>query len=439
MPIDRAMKNALLTAGSVVTHPGNAPAQYTDKQHEYYVGETKLFSQQTARYSSDYVEARVQGIDPTEPYAWQTRRIRMAEIVRPSAATLQKFDGRKIVLFADRDIEYIVPGSKIETMGSTWLVTNPENISGSDGKTIVERCNTAWNYLDFYGNVRSEPMVVSNHRADANMPDAQEHNLIPKGYFQVQTQYNEVTRQIDDNTRFILGSRAYFASGVSDFFQEFTGDYGSVRVMEFTLRTTQVNAAIDDLENHVAGARNFRWEIQIFGPSQMVAGNSATFRAISERMGNAVESTDEHPISYIWTSSDETVAIVDMFGNVSALAEGDFTLTAALAQNPAITASLAVSVEASGETGVKFTSSVPAAIGAYEDAELTAAYFEDGAETDEPLIWEFSGAEEGTYRAATGAKSATIYCFGYSRAPLHVTVSHGTYSAEADIPLEAIV
>lgn len=439
MPINRAIKNALLTTGSVVAFSGNTPPQYADKQHEYYAGETKLFTQEIAKYSSDYVEAQVQGIDPANPYAWQTRRIRMAEIVRPSAATLQKFDGRKMVMFADRDIEYVVPGSKIITMGSTWLVTNPENVSGSDGKSIVERCNTTWNYLDYYGNVVSEPMVVTNHRADANMPDAQEANLVPKGYFQVEMQYNEATRQIDDNTRMILGSKAYFASGVSDFFQEFTGDYSTVRVMEFTLRTTQINVAIDDLENHVAGAKNFRWEIQIFGPSQMIAGNSAAFEAVSERMGSAVESTDKYPISYVWTSSDEAVALVDAFGGVTAVAEGEAVITAALAQNPAITASFRVSVEASGETGVKFTSSIPASIGAYEDAEITAAFFDDGTETDEPIDWTFSGAANGTYRAVAGGKTATIYCFGYSKTPLHVVAARGEYSAEADIPLEAIV
>lgn len=437
MNIQQQIKNAKLASGSLVPFATNTPARYADKQTEYFNDETKTFTEKYAKYSSDYVSARAQGLDESDPFAWQTRLIRMADVVRPSAAILRKADNYKIVLFADRDVQYIMLGAKIETMGSFWLVTNPFNVSGSDGSGIVERCNAAWNYLDYYGNVLSEPMVVTNPRADANDSDAQEGNLITKGYFNCVLQYNDVTRQIDTNTRFILGTAAYRVTGYSDFQQEFTGDYTSVRLLEFAVRYEEPNDEIDDMENHVAGGKTFSWEVLISGAAVIPAGTTAQFTAASSRNNEDVESTEEYPISYLWSSSDEEIATVDENGVVTAVSEGTAVITATLSQNPKYFAEFSVSV-ADAEDSVEFTTNVPAALSAFEDCEIGAAYFSGGEETDEPLVWTFGGAAQGSYKAVFGGKSGTVYCFGYSATPLVVTASYGDKSATAEIRLEGI-
>lgn len=438
MSIGKSLKNAMLTTGGLVPFTDNSPAQFVSKQKQHFNDETKTFIQQYAKYASDFVEAQVQGLDQNAPLAWQTRYIRMADVVKPSAAILRRADNYKMVLFADRDVQYLRPGVKIVTMGSTWLVTNPFNISGSDGAGIVERCNAVWNHLDYYGNVISEPMVVSTRRADANQSDAQEGNLITKGYFNVTMQYNQATAQIDTNTRFILGTAAYRVTGYSDFLQEFTGDYGSVRLLEFTIRFEEPNEQIDDMANHVAEGLSFTWDVTINGPTQIAVGQTAQLDASSRRCGEAAADTCKHPISYLWSSSDESVATVDGLGAVTALSEGEATITCTLSQNEAYSASIAVTAVSAGESEVRFTSTIPDAIPAYEDCEITAAYFSDGTETDEALTWTFGGADDGTYRVITGPKTATVYCFGYSETPLTVTASFGNERVSAEIALKGL-
>lgn len=427
----------MLTGNGLVSWQNNTPPQYAGKQRQYFSPETRTFTHEYAQYSSDFVEAQVQGLDPENPFAWQTRKLRMADIVKPSAAILRRADNFKSVLFADRDIEYVVPGSKIVTMGSTWIVANPFNVSGSDGETIVERCNAVWNYFDYYGNVQSEPMVVTNYRADANDSDAQEANLITKGYFNCVCQYNDATRQIDTNTRFILGTAAYRVTGYSNFSTEFTGDYQSVRLLEFTVRFEEANLEIDDMENHIAGGKNFSWDIQLIGPESVTAGATAQLEAVSVRCGETAESTAENPISYLWSSSDESVLTVDETGLVSAVSEGEAVVTATLAQNPSVSAAITLTV-AEPVNAVRFTSTVPESIGAYDDATLTAAYFEGAEETDEPLVWTFSNAAKSSYNVFVGEKSVTVYCFGYSRKALIITASHGEQSASVKIRMEGL-
>ena len=437
MSINKSLKNAMLTGNGLVAWGNNAPGQYNDRQHQYFSAETRTFTQQMARYSSDYVQARVQGLDPQNPYSWQERTIRMADIVKPTAAIQRDFDDYKMILFADRDIEYIMQGAKIEAMGSTWIVYNPLNISGSDGAAVVRRCNAVWNFFDFYGNVISEPILVENTRANANDSDTQNSMSIAKGYFNVLCQYNDHTRQIDTNTRMILGTAAYRVTGYSDFDMEYTGDYGSVRMLQYSIRFEEANFTIDDMEKHVAGGKAFSWGITVNAPDKLRVGATAQCTAESVRNGQNVVSSGEHPISYYYTSSDKSVLTVTNDGLITAVAEGTATITATLTQNPAYSAAMELTVTET-EDGVAFTSTIPQTLGAFESATITAAYFLDGEEQDDPLTWYVGGADETAYSYAvsTDGKSVSIDCFGYSTAPLIVTAAIGADSATASIALE---
>ena len=439
MSIEKSLKNAMLTANSLISWQNNEPNQYASKQKQYFSPETRTFTQAMAQYSSDFVEAQVQGLDLKDPYAWQTRYLRMADIVKPTAAIQRNFDDYKMILMADRDIEYIMPGSKIITVGNTWLVINPANISGSDGAALVRRCNAVWNYLDFYGNVVSEPMVVENTRANANDSDNQQSLLVSKGYFNVITQYNNATRQIDTNTRFILGTGAYRVTGYADFETEFTGDYSSIRTLSFTIRYEEPNFSIDDMENHVAGGKTFTWEIVVEGLSEMREGTTTQLTAKSVRNGEIVVSTEENPIGYVWESSDETVLTVDENGLVTAIGEGTATIRVKLAQNDVYHTNFSIQVTQTTD-GVVFTSSVPKTLGAYETAEISAAYFEDGEETNTPLTWSFTGAALTAYSVDVDddCKNVQIKCFGYSKTPLTVKATYDTYETSAQIELEGI-
>lgn len=439
MSINKSLKNAMLTANGLVSWSNNTPTQYSQRQHQYFSAETRTFTQRMARYSSDYVEAMVQGLDETDPLSYQKRFLRMADIVKPTAAIQRNFDDYKMALFADRDIEYLMPGSKIVTMGNTWLAVNPINVSGSDGASVIRRCNAVWNLYDFYGNVVSEPMIVENARANANDSDAQNSQLISKGYFNVICQYNDYTRQIDTNTRMILGSGAYRVTGFSDFETEFTGDYSSVRLLSFTARYEEPNYVIDDMENHVAGGKEFSWIVSISGPASLYPNGTAQLSAASVRNGETVSATEAYPITYAWESSDERVLTVDQDGNVTAIGEGSATVRVRVTQNPILHENFAITVTQS-EDGVKFTSGVPETLGAYQGAAITAAYFEDGEEQPDALTWTVTGADENaaSWLVSTDGKSLSIDCYGYSDTPLTVTASYGTYSASAEIALQGI-
>lgn len=379
----------------------------------------------------------VQGLDddPANFYKWNNQLIRFADARKRGNAIDRPIDNYKEFLFADQRIEYVPEGAKMETMGSTWLVTNPSNISSAVGGGIVRRCNATWNHLDWYGNILKEPMVVESSKLNANANDFQETMLIMQGYFNIIIQRNKETKDLDVNSRMILGKMAYQITGYADVAQEFTGDDESIRLLRFTARMTEPDKEKDDLVNRVANAFPFTWEVNIGGRAAMSVGEKAQFTATSLRNGETVEDSEEHPVRYVWHSSDESVCRVDPEGNVVAVGEGNCTLTAVLVQNDAYYGTYDVSA-AESVSGVHWQTDPVESLSAYGNTTLTAVYTENGAETEDAVEWSFAGAAEDSYTTEINGNTATLCCWGGSVTPLVVTAACKGKSVRAEIVLE---
>ncbi len=417
--------------------PTNRPAQYNDRRNPYFGDPTARFVQAYGKYASDYTACRVQGLDsdPNNFYEWSEQLIRFADARKKGNAIDRPIDNYKEFLFVDKRIEYVPEGAKMETMGSTWLVTNPANISSAVGGGIVRRCNATWNHLDWYGNVLKEPMVVENVKLNASANDFQETVLIMQGYFNIIIQRNCETENLDVNSRLILGRMAYQITGYADVAQEFTGDEESCRLLRFTARMTEPDKEKDDLTRRVANAYPFTWEVNVGGRAAMSAGEKAKFTAYSLRNGEAADGDTEHPTRYLWYSSDESVCRVDPSGNVTAVGEGECTITAVLVQNEEHYGTYQVTV-AESVSGVHWQTDPVENLEAYGKTTLTAIYTENGAETGDAVEWTFAGAAEDSYTAEVEGNTATIYCWGGSVKPLTVTATCKGQSVSAEITLE---
>lgn len=441
MSIQKNLGNITAINGRITAPHENEPKEYKNRGYPYFnVGSTRFF-QEYAKYASDYFWADAQGLNPEDRFSWERVTLRMADYVKSSSALQRQFDNFKTILLDKMKYAHIPRGTKFVTMGSTWLCVNPENISGSDGIGVIQRCNATWNHLDFYGNVVKEPICVDSEIARASAPDYQHLMPVMKGYFNVRCQYNPDTAQIDDNTRIILGSKAYAVTGFSDFLEEFTGDTESVRMMEFTIRKEEPNETIDDMENRVAGGKTFSWNAFITGDPAMEVGETVPFSVRSVRNGESVTSTEEYPIEYTWESSDPSVATVDNNGNVTSVADGTVSITATLVQNPNIKQTYNVTV---GADTAGFDENVPETLNAYESITLTAHRTATGigigvgGTGNADVTWSFSGADIKAYTAKVDGAKCELSCWSGSIEPLNVTIRKGSQTASATIKLIGI-
>lgn len=441
MPTDNEfIKNAFILGRGLQAGNTNSPSQFKNRKRQYFDQETTTFVQKYARYASNFFDAKVQGVFEDDPFAWTDVRVRMADIVKPSAAMTKDFDDYKIVLFENPNIEYVRQGTKLVTMGSTWLATNPINVSAADGCGIFRQCNAVWNHFDYYGNLLSEPLVVDSYAARASTPNPQDTLRITRGYFNIICQYNEWTAQLDTNSRIILGRAAYHIRGYADFVQEFTGDYNSIRQLGFIAEYEEPNYDIDDMEKRVAGGKNFSWVVSVSGGTKIQPGQKTTLTASSVRNEKPVKPTDEHPVSYKWKSSNPFVADVDKDGVITATGNGEATITATLEQNAALSASIEVSVSEDLKPRTVFTQAPPAQFRVYQSYDIGAADFIGGAEQTTPIEWTFEGSEGSsyTYVVSEDTKHVRIACWKGSVTPLKITAKGAGDAVVATVELEGL-
>ena len=439
------VKQLRVLGGYPPSFSSNDPAEYADKQHEFFAGVTKMFRQDRLRFASDFVEASVQTWDKNGTERWIALKMRFANIVRPSSAIQRHFDDYKQVIPEDPTFTYMRPGTKIRALGSVWLVVNPDNTSGGEGMAMIRRCNAVWNHLDWYGNVLSEPIIIENPRANASNPDTQLDENITGGYFGVTCQYNDFTRQVNDNTRLILGdagnpmenAKAYQVTGYGNFFREFTEEANSVRLLTFTIRVLTKNEDTDDLVNCVAGGKNFSWTTEVTGPATVAAGKSAQYVVTSFRNGEQVVYMPEIPVDYIWGVSDSDVAVIDQNGVLTAKAPGTVEVTATLEQNPAQQGAFQVTVGAESN-GVVIVTPPPTVMAPLDRATVRAAVYNNGSEISANVTWTLSGADVRAFSFVKNGNELSLTCFGYSEAPLEITAAYNGQTATARVWLEDV-
>lgn len=438
--MDKIIKNAKLSFGGTVSDPSwNVPPEYGSRETQYFMAVTDRFKKRNLKYAADFFKGTAQGLYGPDVDEWIPCKFRLAEVVRPSSAIQREFDDYKHLMLDEPALPYIPQGTKFSAMGSIWLMINPANVSNGEGGGIVRRCRATWNHLDYYGNVLQEPLVIETDRASANSDDSQQWDNITKGYFNITCQSNRWTNQLGTNSRLILGKGAYRITGFTDFFEEFTGDFDSTRIIRFTARYEEPNDEIDDMVKRVAGGRAFSWAIDISGTPTITVGQSTELIPVSRRNGEITEGNTQNLVSYAWESSDEGVCTVDEDGNIEGIAPGSAIITCILSQNHEISGTYAVTVEGAGSGDkVAFLQDVPSELGMYQSVTVSAGWFEDGVLTDKNVKISVFGPENTAYAAEFDGNSVILTCFAGSLTPLTITASHGGKSVSAVIRLIGI-
>lgn len=427
------IKNGLLTASRLNNVVTNSPAN-TSPKYSKYNDEASAYYHAYAPYASNVFEAEIQGLDYNDFYAWTKVHLRSSNVINPSTGENLSTSWQSILIL-DRKVDFIPIGAYVKYNNSIWIVYNPDNIASPTGNTIVIRCNTTYNTLDYYGNIVKTPMFYAKGTVLASSPYYMEFSATLDGYQHVIMQLNEVTEKITNNTRIILGKSAFGMYGVSDFPEEFTGDPNSCHIFRADLRLQETIEA-DDLVNHVADAKYFSFTLDIGGNNTMIVGEPQTLSITARRNGDIVQSTTENPITYVWTSSDETIATVDEYGVVTPVSVGSCVITCSIQQNTAITSTFSFSVEERAEQSyVDFVTPIPQELRAFDSVEIEAVYYENGSATDERIAYSLTNADEDSYSFDRIGNVLTINAWYPSDKPLIIWASCNGYETSASITI----
>lgn len=417
----QTIKNGLAVGGVHPPISRNADGVYTGRQRPYFSMPQNRMAYLYGQYADNCYAAQMQGYDPDDFYTYYPVKIRCEDVSREATGTNLSDDVKGMVVYYPEGVNYVPIGAHVEFAKNTWLVTNPANVSAILMEAIIRRCNAVYRRLDWYGNVLECPFNIPKVTPRGAQDDYTKNMILADHYFQCAMQLNEVSAAITENTRLILGDSAYSVRGLDNFTQEFTGDFDNVHILYFQIQREEKASVYDDMERKIADGLAFSWDINVTVGVSMREGQSQIARASSVRDGVSVENTEENPISYIWSTSDPSVLTVDADGNVMAVGNGSAVLKCTLEQNPDIEETVTIEVVQGSDTYVAFSGAVPDRISEQESATISAAMYEKGAATDEPITFILSGPPEDAYSYEQEGNTLTVWCWERSETPLTVT------------------
>ncbi len=415
--------------------PLNSAGNTSGLQKQYFADETRAYAQQVGHLASNVFMADCQGLNPDDFFAWQKVKLRSIRAAQAQTGETMPEDWQRIYIFDPANLTYLPQGAMLKYNDNTWIVYKGKNISAIHGSAVVRRCNAVIHLLDWYGNIVTVPMSYAKMGTLGNAEHTTENTITSKNYMNCICQLNEYSWQFTENTRIILGNTAYAMRGLDNFTREYTDDPDSVHLLAFTIERTELQP-YDSVEYQVADYGGFSWDIAVNWNNSMLVGTTQTLSVTSRRNGEAVESTDENPISYVFESSDEEIATVDENGTVTGVGEGTVTITVSLAENPDITQTVEIEVPAAEAENVSFTTTIPAFLHEFDVITVSAAYFVSGEATDEPVEILFSGPAASAYSATkNGQNTYRIMCYHASTKPLVITAEYGYLRKIAEIRL----
>lgn len=437
--LNKLARNSVMVNGTTPYMKTGASRYDEGLKKQYFADQTRLYAQEIGPAASNVYDAMCQGVSDGDWYDWRKVRIRVSPAATASTGETMPDDWMKLHIIKPVSIDTVPIGAYLSFAGNTWIVYKGKNMGSVIGDGIIRRCNSVINVLDWYGNIVPVPMSYAKMGTLGNASHATENSIVAKNYISCICQLNEYSAAFQENTRIILGKTAYSMRGLNDFTREFTDDQESVHLLTFTIERS-APLPQDSLEKQCADYGSFRWDIGISGARSMTAGGTQKLSVKSVRMGETVLSGQEHPISYVFSSSDDNIVSVDSEGNVSAIVPGSAVITVKLAQNPEISQTMTISVE-EAQTGdsVGFTTTVPELLGEYETALIRAARFTDGEEQSGEVTFAFSGPPANCYGVEQVEENAyRVTCYGASNVPLIVSVSDSIgHSASKEIRLTA--
>ncbi len=410
-----AIKNIALFANtSPSPMPGvGGPNKYTGKQFEYFEEPTSAYVWEYAQYASNYFKATVQGVIPGTFETERGAYIRSMDIVEQTTGAKMPNDYQTIY-FQDARIKGLYTGAKVKYAGNTWLAISPFNIADPMMQAVIRRCNAVWKHLDYYGNVLSEPFVFHDGRASATANEYLDWSVIPNWYQKCVMQLNDNTKELAYNRRIVLGSSVVEVRGLVDFVTDFSGDTteGNLEpepshVMFFDVQYQQPTE-IDDMERGIADGKAFSWVIKPSLANAVQIGTSQTISVTSLR-NNEAPDTETYPVSYLFSSSDESVATVDANGVVTGVGEGTATITVTLEQNPDITAEAEIVVSAEDQAAeFNFSPELPAKLKQLQKYSGVVSVWKNGVQVDTPISVSAVGATQSASVSFDGTNNSLL-------------------------------
>lgn len=210
-------------------------------------------------------------------------------------------------------------GAKFRFSDNIWLAFSVDNIKSVTASAYLRRCNNTLNFQDKYGNIHREPCCI-DYKSTETQLSAGETIAVPSGRIYVQCQFNDYTKSIDIDKRFIFGNFVYKVRYISDYDRQTTFDKDGCTFISFYADFDN-KAVYDNFELGIADYRTYNYIISCDSEVSGRVGDTGNLSAIVKLDGQIVD----EPLVYELLSPDNIISIDDN-GNYELLSNGTATV-----------------------------------------------------------------------------------------------------------------
>ena len=226
----------------------DSPTDYKESQ-DYYTDLLQEKINETFQWSPDTFE--IEKEKATGTLDFEPLVCRVVHAIDPKTG-LSLGDDFKNLLFFNLSGTYLM-GERYRFNNSIWITTNTDNYKYVTKSAVVRRCNNELRWIDLKTKqLISEPCIVDYALKYANMYYNNTVD-ITQGTITVYAQYNDNTKKIFVNDRFVLGSQVYKVKSITDTLRSETYEQNTVPTITFQLYVD--NIAADD--NFTEGSEQY--------------------------------------------------------------------------------------------------------------------------------------------------------------------------------------
>lgn len=244
-------------------------------------------------------------------------------------------DDWKTLLFKETTHDTVL-GKHYTFDDNTWLTINTTVFKSLTTTCTIRRCNNTLRWVDENTGVYyEEPACLEYLIKEArNYATGGSPFITPGGFLKIEMQFNDRSRLINQNQRFLFGNVNHWAcykiigSGINDYKNAKTYDNNSAKVLSLDLVADFVNEELDDTTNGIANVAKSVYTITV-NPSTIQGAPTGTLQLLA----NVTYNGDSVARTLKWETDNVHFATVNATGLVTFIANGSCTITVGIEGN----------------------------------------------------------------------------------------------------------
>lgn len=185
---------------------------------------------------------------------FQNTVVRITHILKNNIG-IKLGDDFKEIIFPDINHTFGL-GYRYKFDNNIWITTNSDYYHYPTASVIVRRCDNTLKWRDSNNSIIQEPCIIMEGQMKNNVFDYNDRIIIPEGDIQVTTQYNDNSKTIKIDDRFLFGDQAFRVRSINNFHNQYTYENDSPRLLNLTMIKDNMSP-YDNLSEDIPSSESF--------------------------------------------------------------------------------------------------------------------------------------------------------------------------------------